>query len=84
MAKGCIYSFDSTSNTAVDLEERVFKVLVPDNDAYYASEEMMNWCELSEVEHKFIAPYQHQSVGFMEQYHQTLINRIWKMKFLAG
>ena len=54
-----------------------------DNAAYYASEEMANWCESNEVVHKFIAPYRHQSVGLVERYHQTLINRIRRLKFLG-
>ena len=61
-----------------------FTVLVTDNAAYYASEEMARWCESKEVAHKFIAPYRHQSVGLVERYHQTLINRIRKLKFLGG
>lgn len=44
----------------------------------------MNWCELNGVERKFIAPYRHQSVGLAERHHQTLINRIRKLKLLAG
>lgn len=60
-----------------------FKVLVMDNAAYYASEEMMNWCEANDVEHEFIALYRHQSVGLVERYHQTLFNRIWRLKFLG-
>lgn len=68
----------------MDLEERAFKALVTDNATYYASEEMMDWCELNGVERKFIAPYRHQSVGLAEQYHRILINRIRKLKLLAG
>ena len=34
----------------------LLKVLVTDNVAYNASEEMMGWCKDSKVGHKFIAP----------------------------
>ena len=61
-----------------------FRVLVTDNAAYYASEELAGWCDGHYVEHKFIAPYRHQSVGMVERYHQTLINRICKKKFTEG
>ena len=44
----------------------------------------MNWCEAHEVEYKYIAPYRHQSIGMVEWYHQTLINRIRELEFLAG
>ena len=30
-----------------------------------------------------MAPYRHESVGLVERYHQTLINRIRKLKFLG-
>ena len=58
-----------------------FKVLVMDNAAHYKLEEMMTWCEANEVEHRFIAPYRHQSVRLMERYHQTLIDHIRRLKF---
>ena len=61
----------------------LFKVLVTDNAAYYASEEMAILCKDNEVDHKYIAPYRHQSVGLVERYHQTLIDRIQKLKFLG-
>ena len=61
-----------------------FQVLVTDNAAYYVSVELAGWCEDYVLEHKFIAPYRHQSVGMAERYHQTLINRIRKRKFISG
>ena len=62
----------------------LFKVLVTNNVAYYTATEVDRWCQKHTVEHKFIAPYRHQSVGLVERYHQTLINRIQKMKFISG
>ena len=44
---------------------------------------MASWCESNGVDHKFIAPYRHHSVGLVERYHQTLINGIRKLKFLG-
>ena len=58
----------------------LFTVLVTDNAAYYASEETASWCKSNGVDHKFIAPYRHQSVGLVERYHQTLVNRIRKLR----
>ena len=60
------------------------KVLVTDNATYYAATEVCNWCKSNVIEHKFIAPYRHQSVGLVERCHQTLINRIRKMKLISG
>lgn len=62
----------------------LFKALVMENAAYYTSEEMVNWFGDNGVDHKFIGPYRHQSVGLLERYHQTLINRIHKLKLLGG
>ena len=42
-----------------------------------------NRCNANEVEHKFIASYRHQSIALVERYHQTLINRIRRLKFLG-
>ena len=61
----------------------LLKVLITDNATYYASSELRDWCTERSTKHKFIAPYRHQNVGLVERYHQTLINRIRKMKLLA-
>ena len=58
-----------------------FKVLVTNNASYYTSESLKNWCEANEVQHIFSAPYHHQSMGLIELYHKTLIDRIRKMRF---
>ena len=62
----------------------LFSILVTDNAAYYAAADVQDWCSTNGIEHKFIAPYRHQSVGLVERYHQTLINRVRKMKFISG
>ena len=61
----------------------LFKFLVADNVPYYASSKLKDWSVESSVELKFIVPYRHQSVGLVERYHQTLINRIRKMRFIS-
>ena len=59
-------------------------VLMTDNAAYYTSAELAEWCGENRIEHGFIAPYRHQSVGIVERYHQTLIDRIRKLRFING
>ena len=54
-------------------------VIVTDNAAYYTSAEMEEWCLANSVEQRFIAPYRHESVGLVERYHRTLIDRIRKL-----
>ena len=58
--------------------------MVTDNAAYYTSAQFANWCALNSIQHIFIAPYQHQSVGLIERYHQTLIDRIRKLRLIYG
>ena len=60
------------------------KVLMTDNAAYYTPPGFDNWCKEVQIEHKFIAPYHHQSVGLVERYHQTLVDRIRRLKFING
>ena len=59
-------------------------VLMTDNAAYYTSAELAEWCGANRIEHGFIVPYRHQSVGIVERYHQTLIDRIRKLRFING
>ena len=55
-----------------------------DNAPYYTSAEMEEWCLANSVEQIFIAPYRHESVGLVERYHRTLIDRIRKLRFIYG
>ena len=56
-----------------------FKVMVTDNASYYTSNELQKWCEARQIMQVFSAPYRHQSVGLVERYHKTLIDRIRKL-----
>ena len=60
------------------------KVLVTDNAAYSTSVQFAGWCVSNSIQHIFIAPYQHQSVGLVKRYHQTLMDRILKLRFIYG
>ena len=61
-----------------------FKRLVTDNAPYYRSEEFKKWCGDHAVSHIFTAPYRHQSVGIVERYHKTLIDRIRRLRLAHG
>ena len=58
--------------------------LVSDNAAYFTSEELKRWCASKGIEQVFIAPHRHESVGLVERYQQTLIDRLRKMTFDKG
>ena len=53
--------------------------LVWDNTRYFSSEELRKWCAGKGIEQVFIAPYRHESVGLVERYQQTLVDRLRKM-----
>ena len=81
----------NTSSTRIvrDLEDwikqhGVMKVLVTDNAAYYASEELDDWCSERGITHRFIAPYRHQSMGLVERYNRTLEDRLRKLMMAHG
>ena len=59
-------------------------VLVIDNVAYYCSNEVHSWCNSNGVEHKFVAPYRHESNGLVERYNRTLIDRLRKLRMAHG
>ena len=65
-------------------ERGPFKVLITDNAAYYRSEEMNDWCEKNQVEHRYIAPYRHQSLGLVERFHRTLEDRVRRLTLAHG
>ena len=48
------------------------KILLTDNAASYTSREMSEWCTKKNIEHRFNAPYRHQSMGIIERYNKTL------------
>ena len=47
-----------------------------DNAMYYTSATFGNWCKENAIRHLFIAANRHQSMEFVERYHQILIDRI--------
>ena len=61
-----------------------FSVMVTDNAPYYSSDELRKWCEARRIQQVFSAPYRHQSVGLVERYHKTLIDRIRKLRLTHG
>ena len=58
--------------------------LVSDNAAYFSSEELRLWCAGKGIEQVFIAPHRHESVGLVERYQQTLVDRLRKMTLDQG
>ena len=61
-----------------------FKVLVTDKAPYYASESMAKWSQSRGIEQVFTTPYRHQSVGLVERFHKTLIDRIRTLRLAHG
>ena len=59
-------------------------VMVTDNAAYYASQDVERWCKENGVEHRTIAPYRHQSVGLVERYNRKLENALRKITLAEG
>ena len=59
-------------------------VLVTDNASYYASRVVRQWCEDNGVSHKFIAPYRHESVGLIERFQRTIVDRLRKIRYALG
>ena len=59
-------------------------VMVTDNAAYYASQDVEEWCQDNGVEHRTIAPYRHQSVGLVERYNRKLENALRKITLAEG
>ena len=55
-----------------------------DNAAYFTSEELRRWCEQKGIEQLFIAPHRHESVGLVERFQQTLVDRLRKMVLDRG
>ena len=74
-----IKSFESW----IKLRGRIGTV-VTDNAAYYSSEMMNSWCKDNGIEHKFNAPYRHQSMGIVERYNRTLEDRLRKLMLAHG
>ena len=58
--------------------------IVSDNAAYFSSEELRQWCAGKGIEQVFIAPHRHESVGLVERYQQTLVDRLRKMTLDRG
>ena len=54
-------------------------VLVTDNGPTYSSQEISEWCERNSVEHVFIAPYSHQSLGLVEKNEQDCCRQTTKV-----
>ena len=59
-------------------------VLVTDNASYYASRVVKRRCEAQGICHRFIAPYRHQSVGIIERFQRTFVDRLRKLKYALG
>ena len=58
--------------------------IVSDNAAYFTSDELKRWCEQKGIEQLFIAPHRHESVGLVERFQQTLVDRLRKMVLDQG
>ena len=62
----------------------IIGTLVTDNASYYTSEELQQWCDKMSIQHRFIAPYRHQSMGLVERYNRTIEDRIRKLLYAHG
>ena len=62
----------------------IMGTIVTDNASYYASEELNQWCEKMNINHRFIAPYRHQSMGIVKRCNRTIEDRIRKLLYSHG
>ena len=51
---------------------------------YYESAEMGAWCHRHRVHIVWTAPYRHCSLGAVERFHKTLVDRIRKLRLAKG
>jgi len=61
-----------------------FQTLVSDGASYNQSKRVRNWCQALGVKQIFSPPHSHKSLGLVERYHRTLLDRIRKMAFHRG
>ena len=54
-------------------------VVVTDNASYFRSNVVKDWTRDRNVEHLWMPPHHHESLGLVERYHQTLEDRIRKI-----
>jgi len=62
----------------------VFKHLVSDGASYNQSAAVGEWCRSKRAGQIFSPPHSHKSLGLVERYHQTLLDRIRKMTWHRG
>jgi len=62
----------------------VFRQLVSDGASYNQSRMVGNWCRGKGAEQIFSPPHSHKSLGLVERYHQTLLDRTRKMTWHRG
>ena len=65
-------------------EHGEISVLVTDNGPTYRSKEVDDWCEEHGVQHVYIAPYSHQSLGLVEKMNRTVVDRLRKFVLARG
>jgi len=65
-------------------EKGVFRQLVSDGASYNQSAVVRDWCRSIGAEQVFTPPHSHKSLGLVERYHRTLLDRVRKMTFHRG
>jgi len=86
----------SAATKAIDGEEVVrclerwerdrgpFRKLVSDGASYNQSTRVREWCQRAGVEQIFSPPHSHKSLGLVERFHRTLVDRIRKITLHRG
>jgi len=61
-----------------------FKRLVSDGASYNQSARVRDWCQQQGAEQIFSPPHSHKSLGLVERYQRTLVDRVRKMAMHRG
>jgi len=61
-----------------------FRQLVSDGASYNQSVVVGDWCKENGADQSFSPPHSHKSLGLVERYHRTLLDRVRKMTWQKG
>jgi len=62
----------------------IFRRLVSDGASYNQSVVVEDWCREKGVDQIFSPPHSHKSLGLVERYHRTLLDRVRKITWHQG
>ena len=65
-------------------QKGLFTTLVTDGAMYNQSKEIEAWCSTRGIQQAFSPPHSHKSLGLVERFQRTLLDRMRKMKMQNG